>query len=38
MRILALTTTAPESDLAGADLIRKSLLDTDLDDILRRLC
>ncbi len=37
MRILALTTTAPEAQLAGADLIRKSLLDTDLDDILRRL-
>jgi beta-phosphoglucomutase len=37
MRILGLTTTATEADLAGADLIRTSLRDTDLDDILRRL-
>ena len=37
MRVLALKTTAPEADLAGADLIRESLRETDLDDILRRL-
>jgi beta-phosphoglucomutase len=37
MRVLALTTTAPAADLAGADLIRESLRETDLDDILRRL-
>ena len=37
MRVLALNHTASESDLAGADLIRKSLRETDLDDILRRL-
>jgi beta-phosphoglucomutase len=37
MRVLALRHTASESDLAGADLIRESLRQTDLDDILRRL-
>lgn len=37
MRVLALKHTAAESDLANADLIRKSLRETDLDDILRRL-
>jgi HAD superfamily hydrolase (TIGR01509 family) len=37
MRILGLTTTATAADLAGADLIRSSLRETDLDDILRRL-
>jgi beta-phosphoglucomutase len=37
MRILALRHTAPEADLAKADLIRPSLGETDLDDILRRL-
>jgi HAD superfamily hydrolase (TIGR01509 family) len=37
MRVLALNHTAADSDLAGADLIRKSLRDTDLDEILRRL-
>ena len=37
MRVLALKTTAPEADLADADLIRASLRDTRLDDILRRL-
>ena len=37
MRVLALTTTAPASELVNADLIRASLRETDLDDILRRL-
>ena len=37
MRVLALKHTAPESDLAGADLIRASIGETDLDDILRSL-
>jgi beta-phosphoglucomutase len=37
MRVLALTTTLSETELAGADLTRKSLGETDLDDILRRL-
>ena len=37
MRILALRHTAPEADLAKADLVRTSLRETDLDDILRRL-
>jgi len=37
MHVLALKHTAPESDLAGADIIRESFRDTDLDDILRRL-
>ena len=37
MRALALKHTAPESDLAGADLIRNSIGEIDLDDILRRL-
>ena len=37
MRVLALRHTAAESDLAGADIIRESLRETDLDDILRRL-
>jgi beta-phosphoglucomutase len=37
MRVLALRHTAPAADLAGADIIRESLRDTDLDDILRRL-
>ena len=37
MRVLALKHTALEADLADADIIRESLRDTDLDDILRRL-
>jgi HAD superfamily hydrolase (TIGR01509 family) len=37
MRVLALKHTAPESDLAGAEIIRESFRDTSLDDILRRL-
>jgi beta-phosphoglucomutase len=37
MRVLALKHTAPESALAGADIIRESFRDTNLDDILRRL-
>ncbi|HLI80678.1 MAG TPA: HAD family phosphatase [Candidatus Binataceae bacterium] len=37
MRVLALRQTAPEADLAAADLIRASFADTDLDDIVRRL-
>ncbi len=37
MRVLALTTSVSDADLAGADLIRASLAGTDLDDILRRL-
>jgi beta-phosphoglucomutase len=37
MLVLALKHTAPESDLAGADIIRESFRDTNLDDILRRL-
>jgi len=36
-RVLGLTTTVSAADLTGADLIRESLRDTDLDDILRRL-
>jgi len=34
MRVLALKHTTPESDLIGADLIRNSIGETDLDDIL----
>jgi beta-phosphoglucomutase len=37
MRVLALTQTSTKADLAGADLIRASLRETNLDDILRRL-
>jgi HAD superfamily hydrolase (TIGR01509 family) len=37
MRVLALKHTAPEADLTGADIIRESFRDTNLDDILRRL-
>jgi len=37
MRVLALSQSAADADLAEADLIRKSLADTDLDDLLRRL-
>ncbi len=37
MRVLALKHTVPESDLVGADIIRESFRDIDLDDILRRL-
>jgi len=37
MRVLALRHSASEAELAGADLIRASLAETDLDDILRRL-
>lgn len=37
MRVLALTHTATEADLAAADIIRESLGKTDLDDILRLL-
>jgi len=35
--VLALSQSAADADLAEADLIRKSLADTDLDDLLRRL-
>jgi len=37
MRVLALKHTAAEADLAGADLIRESIAEIDLDDVLRRL-
>jgi beta-phosphoglucomutase len=37
MRVLALKQTAREADLADADLIRNSIGETDLDDVLRRL-
>jgi beta-phosphoglucomutase len=37
MRTLAFKHIAKESDLAGANLIRNSIGETDLDDILRRL-
>jgi beta-phosphoglucomutase len=37
MRVLALTQTSDKADLAGADLIRESFGECDLDDILRRL-
>jgi beta-phosphoglucomutase len=37
MRVLALKQTASASDLAGADIIRESFREVDLDDILRRL-
>lgn len=37
MRVLALAHTAPEAGLAGADLVRPSLADTDLDGVLRDL-
>jgi beta-phosphoglucomutase len=36
MRVLAVAQTAPASELAAADLIRGSLAETDLDDLLRR--
>ncbi len=37
MRVLAVKHTASEPDLAGADLVRASFADTDLDDVLQRL-
>jgi beta-phosphoglucomutase len=37
MKVLALCQTAQASDLAGANIIRPSIGETDLDDILRRL-
>jgi beta-phosphoglucomutase len=37
VRVLALRHTSSASDLTGADIVRESLRDTDLDDILRRL-
>lgn len=37
MRVLAVTHTATRADLSGADLIRPSFAETDLDDVLRRL-
>ncbi len=37
MRVLALAHTARDTVLAGADIVRRSLADTDLDDVLRRL-
>ena len=37
MRVLALKHTSAEADLAGADLVRESLRETNLDDVLRRL-
>jgi beta-phosphoglucomutase len=37
MRVLALSYSAAESTLARADLVRRSLPETDLDDILRHL-
>lgn len=37
MRVLAVAQTASEGELAGADLVRRSLAETDLDDVLRRL-
>jgi beta-phosphoglucomutase len=35
MRVLAVAQTAPATDLAGAELIRPSLAETDLDEVLR---
>jgi beta-phosphoglucomutase len=37
MRVLAIAHTSPASALSGADLVRESLAETDLDDVLRRL-
>jgi beta-phosphoglucomutase len=37
MRVVALKHSAPEADLAGADIVCGSFRDADLDDILRRL-
>ncbi len=37
MKVLALCQTAVESDLRGADIIRPTIAETDLDDVLRRL-
>jgi HAD superfamily hydrolase (TIGR01509 family) len=37
MRVLALMHSAPEDELSGADLVRPSFADTDLDEVLRRL-
>ncbi len=37
MRVLAIAHTSPAPALAGADLVRASLAQTDLDDVLRRL-
>jgi HAD superfamily hydrolase (TIGR01509 family) len=37
MKVLAIAHTAPASALARADLMRPSLAETDLDDVLRRL-
>lgn len=37
MRVLALSQSAAQAELAQADVVRKSLAETDLDDLLRRL-
>jgi HAD superfamily hydrolase (TIGR01509 family) len=37
MRVLALSQSAAQAELAEADMVRKSLAETDLDDVLRRL-
>jgi len=37
MKVLALCQTTPERDLNAADIIRPTIGETDLDDILRRL-
>jgi HAD superfamily hydrolase (TIGR01509 family) len=37
MRVLALMHSAPEDELSGADVIRASFADTDLDEVLRLL-
>lgn len=37
MKVLAVAQTASQRDLASADLVRRSLAEIDLDDILRRL-
>lgn len=38
MRVLAIAHSALPADLAKADLVRNSLAEIDLDDVLRRLC
>lgn len=37
MKVLGIAHTSPAQTLAGADLVRPSLAETDLDDVLRRL-
>jgi beta-phosphoglucomutase len=37
MRVLGLTQSAGQAELSEADVVRKSLAETDLDDLLRRL-